>query len=201
MGELNSRQFFSSRKSGEEKINGIGDTKLLEFWQWAFSNVMSNAERGVFAEWLVAKAVGAADKTRVEWDKCDIITSDGLKIEVKSSGYLQSWSQSKLSNIIFSVGETRGWDSENNTYESEKKRQADIYVFCVHKHQEISTANPLDISQWDFYVIRTDKLNENLKSQKTVSLSKLIKIGAVLSDYHNLKGTIYEMKNNVCCKL
>lgn len=192
MSDLNGHHIFSERKNGDERINGLDDAKLLDFWQWAYSNVMCNSERGVFAEWLVAKAVGAALKTRVEWDKCDIVTDDGIKIEVKSSGYLQSWHQNELSKIVFSAGETRAWNIDSNTYENVKKRQADVYVFCVHKHKDIDTADPLDLSQWDFYVIKTDKLNENLKSQKTVSLSKLIKIGAVLSDYSKLKDSIHE---------
>jgi hypothetical protein len=63
----------------------------LEFWKWAFSDFLSNALRGVLAEFIVAKAMDCTDVQRTEWDAYDVITSDGIKIEVKSSAYLQSW--------------------------------------------------------------------------------------------------------------
>lgn len=38
----------------------------------------------------------------IEWDAVDIIYK-GIKIEVKSSGYLQSWNYDKLSKIRFDI--------------------------------------------------------------------------------------------------
>ncbi len=41
---------------------------LLSFWQWSSSDVVSNATRGVLAEYLVAQALGVAeDSLREEW--------------------------------------------------------------------------------------------------------------------------------------
>lgn len=65
----------------DENGNKISDT--YSFWRWAYSNIMSNSERGAFAEYLVACALGIADKARVDWDKYDLCTSEGISVEVK----------------------------------------------------------------------------------------------------------------------
>ena len=46
--------------------------------------------------------------------------------------------------------------------------------------------NPLLIELWDFYLMPTEKLNEHFKTQKTVTLSALIKAGAELCSYEKL---------------
>ena len=120
---------------------------------------MDNAERGALAEYLVACALGVADNVRVNWDKYDLLSPEGIAVEVKSSGYLQSWDQNELSTLSFGIQLTFGWDSATNTYSQELVRQSDIYVFCVHKHTDQDTINPLDIVQWDFYLLPTRILN------------------------------------------
>lgn len=78
----------------------------------------------------------------MNWDKYDLLSLEGIAVEVKSSGYLQSWDQDKLSSLGFGIQPTHGWDSSSNTYSNEPARQSDIYVFCVHKHTEQDTVNP-----------------------------------------------------------
>ncbi len=83
-------------KSGAERL--INDTTetgytLLDFWRWSVSDILSNATRGRFAEFIVGTAVGIDPKNlRDEWDAYDLTTSDGIRIEVKSAAYIQSWS-------------------------------------------------------------------------------------------------------------
>ncbi len=36
---------------------------IVDCWQWAYSDLISNTERGVLAEYLVAKAVGGRIRT------------------------------------------------------------------------------------------------------------------------------------------
>jgi len=55
-----------------------------DFWAWAYSDVVSNANRSVFAEFMVGAALGLAGKPRVEWD-CVDFRYQGRSIEVKSS--------------------------------------------------------------------------------------------------------------------
>lgn len=184
------------RLQGSEQIaDEYGNivSTLSDFWSWAYSNTMDNTQRGIFAEYIIACALGISDKVRMNWDKYDLISTEGISVEVKCSGYLQSWEQDKLSAIEFGIQPTYGWDSRTNTYSEEKTRQADIYVFCVHKHKDQDTVNPLDLSQWEFYLIPTRVLNEKAGKQKRASLSSLIKMGAVKCEYKDIHSRIVKL--------
>jgi hypothetical protein len=37
-------------------------------------------------------------------------------------------------------------------FSNEKKRQADLYIFCLLKTQDQGELNPMDLDQWIFYV-------------------------------------------------
>lgn len=128
------------RKSGQElfqlKNRDIG-ADLMTFWQWSASDLVDNTMRGVLAEFIVAKALGlVGDKPRESWAKFDLQTSGGLKVEVKSAAYLQSWAQQRLSRIAFSYRATRGFDADTNKTEDVPLRHADVYVFALLKHQK-----------------------------------------------------------------
>lgn len=159
---------------------------LFDFWSWAHSDLMGNTERGILAEYIVACAIGVEKEERTEWAPYDLCSKEGIHIEVKSSGYLQTWGQKKLSWPIFGIQPTYGWDASTNEYESEKRRQADVYVFCLHTHTDPETANPLDLFQWEFYVISTNVLNQTVGDQKRISLGSLIKLGAMKCDFKDL---------------
>jgi len=58
--------------SSETKISGLNAKTITDFWSWAYSDVLNNVNRSVFAEWLVATALGLTDKPRVEWDAVDL---------------------------------------------------------------------------------------------------------------------------------
>jgi len=166
-------------KSGNEHFHFDGDAidlTLLSFWQWSSSELLGNALRGVLAEFIVSIDIGCENSVREEWDAYDLISPTGIKIEVKSGSYLQSWAQKELSKISFSIGKTKGWEAATNEYSDEFKRQADVYVFCVLSHQDKETIDPLNLAQWDYYVLSTEMLNEKIGNQKTISLSSLLKL-------------------------
>lgn len=163
---------------------------LNDYWQWAHSNLVDNAERGALAEYLVHSAVGASNPTRVNWDKYDVMTPEGVAVEVKASGYIQSWAQDRLSAINFSIRPTYGWDSRTNTYSDECVRQSDVYVFCLLAHKEQETIDPLDTDQWRFYVLPTRVLNEKVPEQKTITLSGIIRLGAEETDFSGLRDAV-----------
>lgn len=139
-------------KSGSEPITSGGaptGVQLLDFWRWSVSDLLDNATRGVFAEFLVGTALGYLDgAVRTEWDAYDLETADGITIEVKSAAYLQTWHQDKLSQISFGIAPTLGWTALTNTYSTQRKRQADVYVFCLLDHRDKRTVDPLDTDQW-----------------------------------------------------
>ena len=124
-----------------------------------------------------------------------MLTNDDISIEVKSSGYVQTWQQNGKSKISFSIRPTRAFNSKTNAYEEEIKRQAQIYVFCVHNYEKKDEGiNPLDMKQWDFYILPTEKLNMEVKEQKTISLQKIIKLGAEKCSYSELSASINKLK-------
>ncbi len=178
----------------ETMVNNQGQEvrTMKEYWSWAHSDLIGNTERGQLAEYIVACALGIEKNARVEWDRYDLLSAEGIAIEVKTSGYIQTWEQKELSTPQFGVQPTFGWNSKTNEYDTEKKRQSDVYVFCLHKHSDQGTINPLDMSQWDFYILPTKVLNEKVPFQKTISLNGIKKLGAKLCAYEQLHMSIIE---------
>lgn len=106
----------------------------------------------MLAEYLVGLALDCTGDTgRREWADYDLIIPDGIRIEVKSSSYLQSWPQKKPSTISFGVTESQGWEA-TTTYDGAITRRAHVYVFCVFTERDLARANPLDTRQWIFLV-------------------------------------------------
>jgi hypothetical protein len=92
---------------------------------------------------------------------------------VKSAAYIQSWFQKKNSTITFRVPKTRAWDPLTNQQSADVRRQADVYVFALLAHTIKETINPLDLDQWEFYVLPTRKLDERKRSQHSITLNSL----------------------------
>ena len=184
-----------SRKSGDENFSLRGeplDLQLSAFWQWFASDLVSNAMRGVLAEFLVASALGLAGGTRNQWDAFDLLLADGTRLEVKSAAYLQSWAHSKLSKIVFTIRPTRAWSSETNRLSSALRRQADIYIFCLLAHRKKTTLDPMRIEQWKFYLLNSAVLDERHPSQKTISLASLLKLEPLEATFENLAERVVE---------
>ena len=108
--------YRASLKHGSECLHTGGEKlpyDMFSFWQWSSSDLLGNTMRGVLAEYIVATALNAlGERPRQEWVAYDILTPEGIKVEVKSSAYLQTWSQKKLSAVLFRIAPTKGWDPE-----------------------------------------------------------------------------------------
>ncbi len=188
-------------KTGEENFtfnNSAINVKLLDFWKWSQADLVSNATRGVLAEFIVASALELDMPIRAEWDPYDLKTKKGLKIEVKSAAYLQSWYQEKLSAITFAIASTRAWDSKTNEYSGELKRQADIYIFCLLRHKDKPTIDPMNLDQWTFYILETSVLNEKLENQKSVSLAGLLKLNPRECTFREIKQAVDTLEKTYC---
>jgi len=166
-----------SRLSGDEAFfnaGGIADFSVLDFWRWSISDLVLNTIRGVLAEYIVAKALGVpAEGVRDPWQSYDLESDDGVRVEVKSAAYIQSWAQDRFSDITFTVGKRLGWDPDTNRMDSDSRRHADIYVFALLGHREQATINPLDLSQWRFWAVRTETLDDRFGNQDSISLRTL----------------------------
>ena len=168
-----------TKKSGMETLHSDGQAlahTLLDFWRWSASDLVSNATRGILAEYIVASALGLADGVRAEWDAFDLITPAGLKVEVKSASYLQSWFHKKPSPISFGIRPTHSWDATTGASASDAKRQADVYVFCLLAHSDKATLDPLNVLQWQFYVVRASQLDASFPTQKSIGLRSLLRL-------------------------
>jgi hypothetical protein len=70
----------------------------------------------------------------------------------------------------------KSWDSLTNKRATEKKRHADVYVFCLLSHDNKTTINPLNMNHWEFYVLSTIELNKYQRSQNSITLNSLKKL-------------------------
>jgi len=181
------------RKTGSECFHRRGrdlDFNLLEFWQWSSSDVLNNTLRGRIAEYIVAQALGLGNHIRSGWAAYDLLMPNGVKIEVKSAAYIQSWFQKEFSSISFGIQKTREWDEHTGMQSHEAKRQADIYVFCLLHHKIHETVDPLDVSQWTFYIVPTKTINEELGDQKRIGLKTLERLDPLKASFDTLASSV-----------
>ena len=183
-------RIIAKRKTGGESLhagaNSLG-VSVLDFWQWSASDLLSNATRGRFAEFVVANALNVpTNGVRDEWSAFDLLTPEGIRVEVKSAAYIQAWHQRKPSNIIFSVPKTRAWSAETNSQEIEARRQAQVYVFALLAHTNQETIDPLDVDQWQFFVLPTAILDARTRSQHSITLPTLHQLSGGPVSYSDL---------------
>ncbi len=180
----------ATRKSGHEPLRLSGqslDFDLLDFWSWSTSDLVSNATRGRLAEFLVSKALGLSpNAVRQEWDAYDFKTTGGIKIEVKSAALIQSWRQRDFSKIQFTTKPTLGWDSDTNLQEKVAKRHADVYVLAFLFHRDQATLDPMDLAQWEFFLLSRKFLDSRTRSQHSITLPTLRKLGLQSYRYDQL---------------
>jgi hypothetical protein len=112
---------------------------------------LSNRNRAIFAEYIVAAILGAIKTSRIEWDEVDI-RCNNKKIEVITSAYIQSWKQKAPSKINFKISKKRAWNAETNVSLSTPQYVADCYVFCIFNEKNPQTASMdiLDLTKWEF---------------------------------------------------
>lgn len=171
---------------------------VKDFWRWAYSDLIDNTQRGVMAEFLVYSSFGqlspSTTQVRENWLPFDLTSPAGRRIEVKSAAYIQAWTPENIfAQIRFDIGKKLSWDNETATYASEAKRNCDLYVFCLFtaKTKDISMLN---LDYWDFYVLPTSVLDENIPDQKSIAFSALQKLNPVKTDYAGLSIAIESIK-------
>jgi hypothetical protein len=180
-------------RSGTEAFHNGGENlgfDVLAFWRWSASDLVGNALRGVLAEFLVARALGLPTDVRTEWDACDLRMSDGRRLEVKSAAYLQSWSQRSHSTISFDIALKRGWDAATTSSAPVACRSADVYVFALLAHQDKTTLDALDVSQWRFYVLAARQLDEAYPTQKRIGLHSLERLAPAPFEYSQIRDAV-----------
>ena len=167
---------------------------IEDFWRWAYSDLLDNTERGVMAEFLVYSSLNGNThraQMRVNWLPFDVASPSGRRIEVKSAAYLQSWTTDFPSQIQYDIAPKLAWDG--HSYALEAKRNCDIFVFCLYTALT-RDKSILDLDYWEFYVLPTSVLNAKIPTQKKISLSSLLKLEPVKTDYAGLEKVIETIK-------
>ena len=161
-----------------EGFHNAGQSSLLgstigDFWQWAYSDLVGNTDRGALAEFIVAKAIDDASPTRNAWAPFDLTTASGIKVEVKSAAFAQSWHQKQPTRVQFSIKKTMEWKPRTNSFQPPASRHSDVYVFCLLAEMVKENLNPLDLEQWEFYVLSTKQIDRDFGDLQGISLKQV----------------------------
>jgi hypothetical protein len=185
------------RLRGDEAIAGTSYA-VLEFWRWALGDLRMNNARGHLVEYLVARAVGDEAPLRVEWGPYDARAPDGTLIEVKASGYLQSWALRKLSTPSWSfpsVMANRVWSEALGDYVTvDPADRVHVWVFALQTCQEPAEYDPLTVAQWEFRVLSHRRLLAT--GQKSARLSFFDRLNVRPVTYEHLAQAVSDARED-----
>jgi len=122
---------------------------------------MQNSLRGQWVEAMIAEILGDGWRhTGADWAAWDFERHDGLRLEVKQSAQHQSWGRS-TGAPRFSIATAQGHYPDGKAYlpNASGARFAQIYIFAWHEGEDQRAA-----SQWQFYVVKADRLPAAQKS-------------------------------------
>ena len=175
--------------TGGEPFVGAGDAWVTDFWRFAMSDLRMNNTRGYLAEFLVAKAIGLGEVRRVEWDAYDLLIDEWIRVEVKSSAYLQMWPQWRLSRIEFSGLRGTRYDVYHGDDPGGRQFNAHVYVFGVQTAIDHNAYEPRDISQWEFYVLSKSDLEQGQVGQ-SLGLETLQRLSGGRTSWEDLRSRV-----------
>ena len=141
---------------------------VLDFWNRHFSRLGHNLIRGHLAEYIVSVALGVDKSSPGRWDSYDL-EKNGVKFEVKCTSRIQDWGDEELeypNKVMFRVG-----------FDGEGELHADYYVFALLDEDDKSKFNPIDLSQWKFWVFTRSTIRrwigDNKTKKTTISVGSL----------------------------
>lgn len=151
------------------------DFGILDFWKSKYSNIYNMQE--VIAEFIVEKALGIDKAQNTDyWTLYDILYR-GCRIEIKETSYYHPWNENGKVSKQRMFGITKANSNyESNETENKFERQNDIYVFCLNTGTTKETSNPMNLDNWEFYIIPTSEINKQCGDNKKISLGRVRKI-------------------------
>ncbi len=173
--------------NGDEKLINDGEYlpyTMLDFWKWAYSNLLQNMQRGTLAEFIVKSALeqnnvheNSTMKTGLEpYDLDGPFIPEynrSAHIEVKCAAMVQLWDIKHPDRASFSIAPAKLPDMTGDfKKDAPRQRNSDLYVFSLYTATD-RRRNILDLSWWEFYVCPTNYLDEKYPGQKTISLKTL----------------------------
>lgn len=120
---------------------------------------------------MVEKALGIDMAQNTDcWTLYDVLYRD-YRIEVKQTGYYHPWNENSKISKIRRFGITKA----NSSYESNEtvnkfERQNDIYVFCLNIGETRVDFNPMNVDNWEFYIVPTKVINEKCGDNKRLTI-------------------------------
>lgn len=192
MSEVFEREIHIVDADSHFSLEGEKQFKVVDFWKWAFSDLVENTTRGILGEFIVGIALGLdMSKVKYNWGVCDLIQPDGTKIEVKTSAYLQTWNESKLSNIGFSRLKTRNQNGLD--LRDKKDYNSDYYIFCIQTAKSHQEYNQFNLDKWQFKIVEKASLAK--KNTDSISLNSLQKIAPDTFSFGSLREGLEKLKN------
>ncbi len=170
------------------------ELNMLELWQWKYSDIYDI--QNVIAEYIIEKALGIERSQNVgSWTLFDI-EYRSKRIEVKETAYYHSWQEpgDKIS-MQRAFGVTKAY-SKYKDATSSFERQNDIYVFCLNVGFTREESNPLDLDNWEFYIVPTNIINKECGNNKTISLGKVKSLSKTFK-YDEIKSEIDRIINEM----
>ena len=178
---------------GEVQLPAVG---MLDFWRWAFSDLLEDTLKGLYAEWLVGQLLGLPmpHGGRPGYGNFDLRSSGGLRIEVKSSAYWQSWKLRNEDGSLKTAPEVDRWrpsaekrisfgglrarDAVDRTRQ-DAGYKSDAYIFCLQCERDPARWDALDLRQWEFYFLSRSDLEA--LGVSNLSLTKLRTLCATMT--------------------
>jgi hypothetical protein len=161
----------------------LGPATVRDFWRWALGDLRMNNARGYLVEFLVAQALGDSAPMRVEWGAFDVRAEDGTRVEVKTTGRLQSWTLKKLSTPAWSfksVRASRVWSEELGDYVTvDPYDRVHVWVFALQTAVDAGLYDPLKLEQWEFRVVPHRQLLATGQTSGRLALFERLSISPV----------------------
>ena len=117
----------------------------------------------------------------MDWAPWDLTTPSGIKVEVKSAAYIQSWSQAGPSRISFGVAKRRVVVGDSGVLDNDPRHHAHVYVFALLTEMDQTVIDPLDLDQWELYVVPPSVLEQRERSQHSITLPSLRRLAKELT--------------------
>jgi hypothetical protein len=178
---------------GNEKFVFDGESTefdFLDFWRFHFSNIYDLQDK--LAEFIVSKALGVNEAQNDQYWTLWDVSYRGKRIEVKETSYYHSFNEEgKVSNRrSFGITMANGSYDTGKSGNEEFCRQNDIYVFCLNIGDTRETSYPLNLNNWEFYIVPTSVINEKCGNNKTISLGRIKGLGFSAKRYNEIKTEI-----------
>jgi hypothetical protein len=196
------KRIVPKKLTGQEPFINTGGKQftVLDFWRYAFSGLNSNVLRGTLAEYIVETALRDVKDIviRNSWGDWDVMTEDGIKIEVKCCSYIQDWDQNDYSKVVFSGLKAKElyWSEAVKSYKdlAEAAYKADVYILCLVHHKDHATLDILNMDQWSFYILSRYQIAEVASNGKSVSIDRLMKHNIEPVSYKAISTSVQNLK-------